>query len=130
MYTHEQRPSDLVRDDLPDVDLGSAPQRVIASEDEILEAMKDVVDPELMVNVVDLGLVYGVQVDEAGDVTIDMTLTSPTCPLTDKIEYDTKYVLDPLTDSVTINWVWLPPWTLEMISEDGREQLRAIGYNL
>lgn len=130
MYTSDQRPSDLVKDDLPDVDLGETPQSVIPAEDEILEAMKDVVDPELMVNVVDLGLVYGVQIDDEGDVTIDMTLTSPTCPLTDKIEYDTKYVLDSLANSVTINWVWLPPWTLEMISEDGREQLRAIGYNL
>lgn len=126
MYTPQPRPSDLVKDELPDVDAPTpAP-----TEDEVLEAMKDVVDPELMVNVVDLGLVYGVNVDEAGNAVIDMTLTSPTCPLTDKIEYDTKYVLDGLVESVTINWVWLPPWTLEMITEDGREQLRAIGYNL
>ena len=132
MYNPDQRPSDLVKDELPDVDTStpSEPTKIVPTEDEILEAMKDVVDPELMVNVVDLGLVYGVQVDDEGDVTIDMTLTSPTCPLTDKIEYDTKYVLDGLVTSVTINWVWLPPWTLEMISEDGREQLRAIGYNL
>ena len=97
---------------------------------DIEEAMKDVVDPELGINVVDLGLVYGVQVDEHANATTDMTLTSPTCPLTDKIEYDTKYVLDGLVNSVTINWVWLPPWSLEAITEDGREQLRAIGYNL
>ncbi|AQP52415.1 metal-sulfur cluster biosynthetic enzyme [Tessaracoccus flavescens] len=103
---------------------------MVPTEDEILEAMKDVVDPELMVNVVDLGLLYGAQIDDEANVTLDMTLTSPTCPLTDKIEYDTRYVLDGLANSVTINWVWLPPWTLEMISEDGREQLRAIGYNL
>ena len=126
METPAQRPSDLVKDELPDVDAPSA----LPTEDEVLEAMKDVVDPELMVNVVDLGLVYGVQLDDQANATIDMTLTSPTCPLTDKIEYDTKYVLDGLVNSVTINWVWLPPWTLEMISEDGREQLRAIGYNL
>ena len=130
MYNPEQRPSDLVKDQLPDVDLSDPAPSAAPTEDEVLEAMKDVVDPELMVNVVDLGLVYGVQIDDEGDVTIDMTLTSPTCPLTDKIEYDTKYVLDGLVNSVTINWVWLPPWTLEMISEDGREQLRAIGYNL
>ena len=98
--------------------------------EELTERMRDVVDPELGINVVDLGLVYGVHVDDDEIATIDMTLTSPTCPLTDKIEYDTKYVLDGLVNSVTINWVWLPPWTLEMISEDGREQLRAIGYNL
>ncbi|HMQ66592.1 MAG TPA: metal-sulfur cluster assembly factor [Arachnia sp.] len=130
MYNPEQRPSDLVKDELPDVDLSAPAPSAAPTEDEVLEAMKDVVDPELMVNVVDLGLVYGVQLDDQANATIDMTLTSPTCPLTDKIEYDTKYVLDGLVTSVTINWVWLPPWTLEMISEDGREQLRAIGYNL
>ncbi len=132
MYNPDQRPSDLVKDELPDVDTStpSEPTKIVPTEDEILEAMKDVVDPELMVNVVDRGLLYGAQNDDEANVTLDMTLTSPTCPLTDKIEYDTKYVLDGLANSVTINWVWLPPWTLEMISEDGREQLRAIGYNL
>ncbi len=121
----ESRPSDLVDDEFPD-----GPPSAIPSEDDITEAMKDVVDPELMVNVVDLGLLYGVAVDAEGNVTLDMTLTSPTCPLTDKIEYDTKYVLDGLANSVTINWVWLPPWTLDMITDDGREQLRSIGYNI
>ncbi len=126
MYTPDPRPSDLVKDELPDDNVTTP----IPTEEEIEEAMKDVVDPELMVNVVDLGLLYGVTVDEEANVTLDMTLTSPTCPLTDRIEYDTKYALDGLANSVTINWVWLPPWTLEMITEDGREQLRAIGYNL
>ena len=126
MYTPDPRPSDLVKDELP----GDDPTPPIPTEEEIEEAMKDVVDPELMVNVVDLGLLYGVTVDEEANVTLDMTLTSPTCPLTDRIEYDTKYALEGLANSVTINWVWLPPWTLEMITEDGREQLRANGYNL
>ena len=126
MYTPDPRPSDLVKDELPD----DNPTTPIPTEEEVEEAMKDVVDPELMVNVVDLGLLYGVTVDEEANVTLDMTLTSPTCPLTDRIEYDTKYALEGLANSVTINWVWLPPWTLEMITEDGREQLRAIGYNL
>ncbi len=125
MYQPE-KPSDRVKDSLPDVD---APVQV-ATPDEIYEAMKDVVDPELMINVVDLGLLYGVDVDAEGNVTLDMTLTSPTCPLTDKIEFDTRYVLEGLASSVTINWVWLPPWSLEMITEDGRDQLRSIGYNL
>ncbi len=118
------RPSDLVQDDLPG---GIIPKPTI---EEIEEAMRDVVDPELMVNVVDLGLVYGIQVDDEANVTIDMTLTSPTCPLTDRIEYDTQYVLEGLVNSVTINWVWLPPWTLDVITEEGREQLRAIGFNV
>lgn len=122
----EPRPSDLVKDELPDVNQPSAKPTV----EDIEEAMRDVVDPELMVNVVDLGLLYGVTIDDESNVTLDMTLTSPTCPLTDKIEYDTKYVLDGLVNSVTINWVWLPPWTLEMITDDGREQLRAIGFSI
>ena len=123
--TNPTRPSDLVNDTFPDDETTARP-----SEDDVLEAMKDVVDPELMVNVVDLGLVYGVTIDDEHNATIDMTLTSPTCPLTDRLEYDTQLALEGLVNSVTINWVWLPPWTLENITEDGREQLRAIGYNL
>lgn len=125
MYQHTDRPSDLVDDVLPDDQPSAKP-----SVDDIVEAMKDVVDPELMVNVVDLGLLYGVTVNDDSSVTLDMTLTSPTCPLTDRIEYDTKYVLEGLVTDVTINWVWLPPWSLEMITEDGREQLRAIGFSI
>ncbi len=120
------RPSDLVDDTLPDQVLTSRRP----TEEEVLEAMMDVVDPELMVNVVDLGLVYGVTIDENNFATIDMTLTSPTCPLTDRLEYDTQLALEGLVSGVAINWVWLPPWTLENITEDGREQLRSIGYNL
>lgn len=122
------RPSDLVRDVLPDV--GASPVTAAPSEEDVLEAMRDVVDPELMINVVDLGLVYGITIDEHANVTVDMTLTSPTCPLTDRIEYDTNAVLEGLVNSVVINWVWLPPWTLDKITEDGREQLRAIGFNI
>jgi len=119
------RPSDLVQDVFPDQVGGAKP-----SEEDVLEAMKDVVDPELMVNVVDLGLVYGITIDDDNNATIDMTLTSPTCPLTDRLEYDTQLALEGLVSSVTLNWVWLPPWSLEMITDDGREQLRSIGYNL
>lgn len=125
MYNQTDRPSDKVLDELPDEVMSAKP-----SVDDVVEAMKDVVDPELMVNVVDLGLLYGVTVDDDSSVTLDMTLTSPTCPLTDRIEYDTKYVLEGLASDVTINWVWLPPWSLEMITEDGREQLRSIGFSI
>lgn len=126
----EPRPSDLVKDTFPDAD-GAAPAVTERPAIEDLEeAMRDVVDPELMVNVVDLGLVYGIHVDDENNATVDMTLTSPTCPLTDRLEYDTQVALGPLVNSVTINWVWLPPWTLDAITDDGREQLRAIGYNL
>jgi metal-sulfur cluster biosynthetic enzyme len=98
--------------------------------EDLLEAMRDVVDPELGVNVVDLGLVYGVTVESDRTATIDMTLTSAACPLTDVIEDQTRVALDGLVQDFRINWVWLPPWGPEKITEDGREQLRALGFNV
>jgi metal-sulfur cluster biosynthetic enzyme len=98
--------------------------------DDVLEAMRDVVDPELGINVVDLGLVYGVTVDEDRVATIDMTLTSAACPLTDVIEEQAQAALDGLVADLRINWVWLPPWGPDKITEDGREQLRALGFNV
>jgi metal-sulfur cluster biosynthetic enzyme len=97
---------------------------------DVLEALRDVVDPELGVNVVDLGLVYDVHVETDRSLTIDMTLTSAACPLTDVIEDQAATALDGLVPSFTINWVWLPPWGPEKITEDGREQLRALGFNV
>ena len=99
------------------------------------EAMRDVVDPELGINVVDLGLVYGLNVEqgEKGKVAvIDMTLTSAACPLTDVIEDQTLTVLvgAGLVNEVKINWVWNPPWGPDKITEDGREQLRALGFTV
>ena len=102
----------------------------LPSEDDILEAMKDVVDPELGINVVDLGLVYGAQVHEDQTVTLDMTLTSAACPLTDVIEDQTRSALGPFVDDVRINWVWMPPWGPDKITDDGRDQLRALGFNV
>jgi metal-sulfur cluster biosynthetic enzyme len=98
--------------------------------DDVTEAMRDVVDPELGINVVDLGLVYGIVIDESNTAVIDMTLTSAACPLTDVIEDQTQVALGPLVDDVRINWVWMPPWGPDKITDDGREQLRALGFNV
>ena len=78
------------------------------------EAMRDVVDPELGINV----------------AVIDMTLTSAACPLTDVIEDQTAQALDGLVTTHRINWVWMPPWGPDKITDDGREQLRALGFNI
>ena len=102
----------------------------LPSEDDVVEAMKDVVDPELGINVVDLGLVYGAQVNADRTVTLDMTLTSAACPLTDVIEDQTRAALGPWVDDVHINWVWMPPWGPDKITDDGRDQLRALGFNV
>jgi metal-sulfur cluster biosynthetic enzyme len=98
--------------------------------EDLLEALRDVVDPELGVNVVDLGLVYGVSVDDDRTATIDMTLTSAACPLTDVIEDQARDALEGLVGDFRINWVWMPPWGPDKITEDGREQLRALGFNV
>jgi metal-sulfur cluster biosynthetic enzyme len=114
--------------DLPDV---AVPAGSTLTRDEITEAMKDVVDPELGINVVDLGLVYDVHLDDAThDVVLDMTLTSAACPLTDVITDQTNQALEGLVNDVTINWVWMPPWGPDKITEDGRDMLRALGFNV
>jgi len=106
-----------------------------AAEADVEEAMRDVVDPELGINVVDLGLVYGIHVDEENVATLDMTLTSAACPLTDVIEDQARQALTTgpgggLVNDFRINWVWMPPWGPEKITEDGREQLRALGFTI
>src|SRR5277367_1370552 len=102
---------------------------------DIEEAMRDVVDPELGINVVDLGLVYGLDLTEGDEGTIaliDMTLTSPACPLTDVIEDQSRNALigAGLVDELRINWVWNPPWGPDKITDDGRDQLRALGFTV
>ena len=101
-----------------------------ATEDDVLEALKDVVDPELGINVVDLGLVYGVVIDDASTATVDMTLTSAACPLTDVIEDQMRSALSEIVPDFRINWVWMPPWGPDKITDDGREMLRALGFNV
>ena len=98
--------------------------------DDVEEALRDVVDPELGINVVDLGLIYGVTIDQNRHAVIDMTLTSAACPLTDVIEEQAAAALDPITTGHTINWVWMPPWGPDKITDDGREMLRALGFNV
>ena len=111
----------------------SAPDSELLADVE--EAMRDVVDPELGINVVDLRLVYGLNLEEGDEGTvalIDMTLTSPACPLTDVIEDQSRNALvgAGLVDELRINWVWNPPWGPDKITDDGRDQLRALGFTV
>ena len=101
----------------------------VATVEEVEEAMHEVIDPELGINVMDLGLVYGVHVDD-GQAVIDMTLTSAACPLTDVIEDQTSQALSGVVADHRINWVWMPPWDMGKITDDGRDQLRALGFNM
>lgn len=95
------------------------------------EALKEVSDPELGVNIVDLGLVYDLNFDDENDaLVISMTLTSAGCPLTDVIEDDISKALDGLVRAFRINWVWMPPWGPERITDDGRDMMRALGFSI
>jgi metal-sulfur cluster biosynthetic enzyme len=122
--------------DLVAASAGPAPAGAVDTQviEDIEEALKDVVDPELGINIVDLGLVYDLTVDQDNVAIIDMTLTSAACPLTDMIEDQVAAALTGpdagLVDDFRINWVWLPPWGPERITEDGRDQMRALGFNI
>ncbi|MBI0062743.1 metal-sulfur cluster assembly factor [Bifidobacterium apousia] len=100
-----------------------------ATAEDVREALHQVIDPELGIDVVDLGLVYGIEIDELGRAIITMTLTTPACPLTDLIEDQCASVLAGLVEEFRIDWTWSPRWTLDMITPEGREQLAAIGFN-
>ncbi len=105
---------------------GDLPAYKSALLEDLEEAMRDVVD---------LGLVYGLDVDDNNIAIIDMTLTSAACPLTDVIEDQARQALTGgpgpgLVDDIRINWVWMPPWGPDKITDDGREQLRALGFRV
>ncbi|QIZ98857.1 metal-sulfur cluster assembly factor [Leifsonia sp. PS1209] len=97
--------------------------------DQVEEALKNVMDPELGINVVDLGLIYDLAWDDENNaLIISMTLTSAGCPLTDVLEEQTAESLDGIVEAFRINWVWMPPWGPERITDDGRDMMRALGF--
>lgn len=117
---------------------GKVPERPEQTQEQealafdVREYMHDVIDPELGINVVDLGLVYDVWIENEKDAVVNMTLTSPACPLTDVLEEQAEMAVvgSGTASSLRINWVWNPPWGPHMITEDGREQLRALGFSV
>ena len=100
-----------------------------ATATDVREAMHQVIDPELGIDVIDLGLVYGIEIDELGRAIITMTLTTPACPLTDLIEDECASTLAGLVEEFRIDWTWQPRWTMDKITPEGREQLAALGFN-
>ncbi len=96
----------------------------MADEIQVLEALRQVHDPELMVNVVDLGLIYNVVIADK-KVTVDMTLTSPACPAGPQMIGQAKAVLRELPEvaDVEVNLVMTPPWSPDRMTEEARDQL-------
>lgn len=95
-------------------------------EEKILEALKSVYDPELNINVVDLGLIYGIGITDENDVHITMTLTTPGCPLHGSITSGVRYCVEGIEEvrNVDVNLVWEPAWSPAQMTEDGK---RALG---
>ncbi|MEH7113412.1 metal-sulfur cluster assembly factor [Neobacillus niacini] len=95
-------------------------------KDKVVEALKTVYDPELNINVVDLGLIYNVDVTDENDVAVTMTLTTPGCPLHDSITSGVRYSVQGIeeTRNVDVTLVWEPAWSPEKMTPEG---LRLLG---
>ncbi|MBB6017025.1 metal-sulfur cluster assembly factor [Deinococcus radiopugnans] len=114
------------------VQASAAPAGALPTEEQVREALKIVKDPEIPVNVVDLGLIYGVDVQEGGLVDITMTLTSVGCPVQDLIRADAEMAVGRLdgVNDVNVEFVWTPPWGPDKMTEDGKRQMRMFGFNV
>lgn len=101
------------------------------TEDAMRTALKAVLDPEIGINIVDLGLVYQVE-KEPGKVKLTMTLTSLGCPLTELIHQQCTMILTrlPGVEDVDVNFVFSPPWSTDMIAPEAKEELRAMGFSV
>ena len=108
------------------------PADAIPSDAQVLEALKVVKDPEIPVNVVDLGLIYNCKVSDDGVVDIEMTLTAVGCPVQDMIRADAELAVMrlPGVKAVNVDFVWTPPWSTAKMTEDGKRQMRMFGFNV
>jgi metal-sulfur cluster biosynthetic enzyme len=104
----------------------------LPSKEQLLEALKIVKDPEIPVNVVDLGLIYNLEVHEGGKVDIEMTLTSMGCPVQDMIQADAELACMQVegVKHVNVEFIWSPPWSTDKMSDDGKKQMRMFGFNI
>lgn len=104
----------------------------VPTKEELLEALKVVKDPEIPVNVVDLGLIYDLEVNEQGEVDIEMTLTSMGCPVQDMIQADAELACMRVSGvkRVNVEFVWSPPWSTDKMTDDGKKQMRMFGFNV
>ncbi|SHF72120.1 metal-sulfur cluster assembly factor [Dysgonomonas macrotermitis] len=98
---------------------------IMQLEEEIVRMLKTVYDPEIPVNIYDLGLIYNVDVDDEKNVTITMTLTAPNCPAADFILEDVRLKLESIKDikNVIVNLTFDPTWNKDMLSEEAKLEL-------
>jgi len=98
---------------------------VAFTREDVREGLKNVYDPEIGINIVDLGLVYGADISETGDVLVTMTLTSLGCPLGPVIVQEVQNALKDFQGigEVDVKLVWSPPWSPDLMSEDAKDEL-------
>lgn len=94
-------------------------------KEEVIEMLKTIFDPEIPVNIYELGLIYKVEISDAGHVDIDMTLTAPGCPVAQSFpgDIEAKVATVPGVEKVTVELVWEPAWTRDQMSEAAQLQL-------
>ena len=97
------------------------------TENDVLEKLRNIIDPELELNIVDLGLIYKINLNENGGVGLDMTLTAKGCPISNVIKYEVEEALKniPGVNAVTVNFVWEPEWNPSMIKPDALKKLKT-----
>lgn len=97
----------------------------LEKEEQIVKMLRTVFDPEIPVNIYDLGLIYKIDLDDSGKLTIDMTLTAPNCPAVDFIVEDVRMKMEAIegVKEVDINIVFDPPWDKDMMSEEAKLEL-------
>lgn len=101
----------------------------MVTDEQVYAALRECYDPEIPINIVDLGLVYGLGVDDEGQVSIDLTLTSIGCPLAAELVAQIRAAAAAVegVKEATVNLVWSPPWTPQMATEEGKQQLAMMG---
>jgi len=97
----------------------------LKTEEKVVEMLRTVYDPEIPVDIYSLGLVYKIDLSDSGDLTVDITLTAPNCPMADFILEDVRMKLESIegVQSVTVNIVFEPEWTQDMMSEEAKLEL-------
>jgi FeS assembly SUF system protein len=100
-------------------------EQLKAIREKVIEQIRMVYDPEIPVNIYDLGLIYAVELDSQASVDITMTLTSPMCPVAETLPLDVQSRAGAVKEvgEVNVNLVWEPPWTMDMMSEDAKLEL-------
>lgn len=103
----------------------------MVNKDQVMEAISEVYDPEIPINIVDLGFIYGVEIED-GKVHVSMTLTIPGCPMHQILTKQVKEAVEKLegVEEAEVELTFEPRWTVENISEKGKKELRELGYNI